>query len=83
MVITLLKERRKDVECTKMKRGDKDRLRANALIRMLEGEVMILADTVNEAMHWDRPNDLRDSLCRIRQKAEQIAQALDVDIPKV
>ena len=61
-----------------MKRGESDRRKSDALIKILEGEVMLLSDTVGEAMHWDRPNAIRAALCRIRHKTEQIAETLDV-----
>lgn len=64
-----------------MKRGVSDKRKADALIKILEGEAMLLKDTVDEAIHWDRPNDVRAAICRIRAKAEQIAQALDVPLP--
>jgi hypothetical protein len=64
-----------------MKRGEATKRKIDALIKILEGEVMLLRDTVDEAIHWDRPSDVRAAICRIRAKAEQIAQALDVPLP--
>lgn len=65
-----------------MKRSDSDRRKSDALIKILEGEVMLLSDTVGEGIHWNRPNEIRAALCRIRHKAEQIAKALDVPMPE-
>lgn len=64
-----------------MNRGDAEKHKASALIKILEGEVMLLSVTVEEAIHWDRPCDVRAAICRIRAKAEQIAHALDVPLP--
>ena len=65
-----------------MKRGDAEKHKASAFIKILEGEVMLLSDTVDEALHWNEPSGLRAAICRIRHKAEQIAKALDVPLPE-
>jgi hypothetical protein len=65
-----------------MKRTDADKRKAEAFISILEGEVSLLRETVLEALHWDRQSDVRAAVCRIRNKAEQLAEALDVPLPK-
>lgn len=65
-----------------MKRTDSDKRKAEAFISILEGEVSLLRETVLEAIHWDRQSDVRAAVCRIRNKAEQLAEALDVPLPK-
>ena len=64
-----------------MKRGEEDRRKAEAFISILEGEVMLLRGIVLEAIHWDRQSDVRAAVCRIRHKAEQLAESLDVPLP--
>jgi hypothetical protein len=66
-----------------MKRTDADKRKAEAFISILEGEVSLLRETVLEAIHWDRQSDVRAAVCRIRNKAEQLAEAQDVPLPKV
>ena len=63
-----------------MKRSDNDKRKAAALIKILEGEVMLLQSTVDEAIHWDRPGDVRKAIQGIRDSAGQVAQALDVGL---
>ena len=64
-----------------MNRGDSDKRKVDALIKILEGEVMLLRDAVDEAIHWDRPGDVREAIYRIRNGAWKIAKTLDVTLP--
>ena len=64
-----------------MKRDENTKRKIDALIRILEGKVMLLRDNIDEGMHWDRPQYVRAPLLRIRAKVESIAQAADVDLP--
>jgi hypothetical protein len=63
-----------------MNRGEADKHKAEAFVKILEGEVMLLRETIEESMHWNEPSGVRAAICRIRNKAEQIAKALDVPL---
>ena len=64
-----------------MKRDKNTKRKIDALIKILEGEVMLLRENIDEGMHWDRPQYVRAPLLRIRAKVESIAQAANVDLP--
>ncbi len=51
----------------------------NAKRKMLEAEVELLENTIAEALHWVRINDVRESLLRIRKLTQDIAKALDIE----
>lgn len=52
---------------------EKAKRMVNAKRKMLEAEIETLEDTILDAIHWDRPSDLRGPLSRIRQYAKDIA----------
>lgn len=64
-----------------MKRDESSKRKADALVKILEGEAELLADTVSEAIHWDRPNEIRAALGRIRRKTNEIAESLGIEMP--
>jgi hypothetical protein len=66
-----------------MKRDEATKRKIDALIKILEGEVMLLRENIDEGMHWDRPNYVRAPLLRIRSKIDSIAQAAGVDLSGV
>jgi hypothetical protein len=63
-----------------MNRDEATKRKIDALIKILEGEVMLLRENIDEGMHWDRPQYVRAPLLRIRTKIDSIAQAADVDL---
>lgn len=65
-----------------MNRSDSHKIKNDALVKILEGEVMLLKSVIDEALHWDEPRTVRAAICRIRHKAQQIAINLDVPLPE-
>lgn len=63
-----------------MKCREEDRRKADACIRILEGEVMLLRDTVAGAMNWQRPSEVRAAIVNIIDRAEQVAEAVGVEL---
>jgi hypothetical protein len=53
--------------------------KVDALIRILEGEVMLLRDTVHESMHWNDARAAQAAISKIQSSANKILLALGLD----
>jgi hypothetical protein len=53
--------------------------KVDALIHILEGEVMLLRDTVHESMHWNDARAAQVAISKIQSSANKILLALGIE----
>ncbi|MEM9644927.1 MAG: hypothetical protein AAF989_08025 [Planctomycetota bacterium] len=65
-----------------MERDSDARRRAEAHIKILEGEMLLIRDNVEKGIQGEEPGVVRAAVCRIRHHAKNVARSLGVKLPE-